>query len=78
MGRNPATVPMPIANAGAYWRFIFVSRLKSNSVLQRRQPIGTINNSRLNPLLLNIVYGISRRPQSLRFRLESRLLTNVY
>jgi len=25
IGRKPATAPMPIANAGACWRFIFVS-----------------------------------------------------
>jgi hypothetical protein len=31
-----------------------------------------------HPLLLNIVYGISRLPQSLHFHLGSRWLTNSY
>jgi hypothetical protein len=29
IGRKPATAPMPIANAEAYWRFIFVSGCQS-------------------------------------------------
>jgi hypothetical protein len=74
VGRNPATAPMPSANAQACWCFIFVSPSQYNSV---RTGPGNMNHQELRSLL-NIVYGISRLLQSLRFHLGSRWLTIAY
>jgi len=77
IGRRPATAPMPIVNTGECCRFIFLSESQSDSVHFRASRVERSRSRALHPLLLNIVYGICRRLQSLHFHLESRWRTSA-
>ena len=78
IGRKPATAPMPIANAEAYWCFIFVSGSQSHSQHTHRRGLNDFKSSHLTALLANTFCGIYRLRQSLHSHLESRWLTNPY
>jgi hypothetical protein len=78
IGRKPATAPMPIANAEAYWRFIFVSASESYSQHTYRRGLNDLKSSHHTSLLAKTFCGIYRLRQSLHSHLESRWLTNAY